>query len=275
MIFKEFYKKILVSLVLLANVAFLAANEVDYIHPFKLNPVNDSIILGAGTLLTGSALFCDKVLKIKDNNYNPEEWLKSDVPVFDQIFMQPYNNGISLVSYGTLAISLLSPAIFVTVPNNEWLGIGMMYAETMLCAYGVKEWAKLLIYRCRPYMYFDKYPEDKLADGDWNCSMPSGHTTGAFAGAAFVSYLFNQYYPDSKWRYAVTGVSFGLAAATGALRMWSGNHYFSDVLAGAVIGTIFGFAVPYMHTDFYYSKFKKKGTSVALTPMGFNLQIKF
>ena len=263
----------MVSVLLLVNLCFLSAKEVEYIHPFRLNTLNESILIGTGTLLTGSAFVCDKFLKIKNNEYNPEEWPKYDIPALDQIFMQPYNNALSLVSYGTLALSLASPAIFVTLPKTEYLGIGMMYAETMLWAYGVKEWAKLLVYRARPYMYYENYPEDKLTDGDWNCSMPSGHTTGAFAGAAFVSYLFNQYYPDSKWRYAVTGGSFGLAALTGVFRIWSGSHYFSDVLAGALIGTIFGLAVPYMHTELYYSKFKKKGSSVELTPMGFNLKI--
>lgn len=268
-------KKFLISLVLVNSLWTVAAREVEYVHPFKLNPINDGLIMGAGTLLAGSALVSDKFLHIKDNTYNPEEWQKSYVPAFDQLFMQPYNKPLSYISYGTLGLSLASAAVFLTVPDNEWLGLGVMYAETMLWAYGAKEWTKLLVYRCRPYMYYDSYPEDKLADGDWNCSFPSGHTTGAFAGAAFVSYVFNQYYPDSKWKYAVTGASFGLAATTGILRMCSGNHYFTDVLAGALIGTIFGFAVPYMHTDLYYSQFKKKGTSVAVTPMGLNLQIKF
>lgn len=268
-------RKILISFLLVSSAITLWARDVEYIHPFKLNPLNDGLILGTGTLLTGSALVSDKLLHIKSNEYTASEWPKYDIPEFDQLFMQPYNKALSVVSYGTLGLSLASSAVLLTVPNNEWLGLGVMYAETMLCAYGVKEWSKLLIYRCRPYMYYDGFPEDKLSDGDWNCSMPSGHTTGAFAGAAFVSYVFNQYYPDSQWRFAVTGISFGMAATTGILRMWSGNHYFSDVLAGAVIGTIFGFAVPYMHTETYYAKFKKKGTTVAVTPMGFNLQVKF
>ena len=38
-------------------------------------------------------------------------------------------------------------------------------------------------------MYFDGYPMDKVADGDWDSSFPSGHTTLAFAGAAFVIWL--------------------------------------------------------------------------------------
>ena len=126
-------------------------------------------------------------------------------------------------------------------------------------------------------MYFDGYPQDKLEDGDWNCSFPSGHTTMAFAGAAFTTMVYCQCYPDSKWTYAVAGVSFGLAALTGALRMASGNHFFTDVLAGAVLGTACGFAVPYMHTKLFYSNFEKKsgGARAAVSPAGFTLSFDF
>ena len=151
-----------------------------------------------------------------------------------------------------------------------------MYGETLLIANGIKEWMKILVNRPRPYMYYDGYPQDKVDDGDWNCSFPSGHSTMAFAGAAFTSYLFNMYFPDSQWRFVVTGVSFGLAAITAGMRMASGNHFFTDVLTGAVLGTICGFAVPYMHTESYYKMFRKeKKASVNASPLGFSFQYKF
>lgn len=275
---KKILKTLLLSVLLLCSTVNLYSNDVEYIHPFKLDPLNDGIILGAGTLLSGSALVCDKLLKIKDVEFKPQEINMEDIPTFDQLFMRPYNNALHIIGTGTLAVSLLSPLIFAAVPQNEWLNIGMMYGETLLIANGIKEWLKILVNRPRPYMYFDGYPQDKVEDGDWNCSFPSGHTTMAFAGAAFTSYLFNLYYPDSSWKFAVTGISFGVAALTGVLRMASGNHFFTDVLTGALIGTISGFAVPYMHTEYYYKKYQKsdsKGPSFSASPLGFNLQIKF
>ena len=89
--------------------------------------------------------------------------------------------------------------------------------------------------------------------------------------------VYCQCYPASKWTYAVAGVSFGLAALTGALRMASGNHFFTDVLVGAVLGTACGFAVPYMHTKLFYSNFEKKsgGARAAVSPAGFTLSFDF
>ena len=245
--------------------------------PTDLNPVNDGIQLGLGAALSGSALLCDKVFEIKENNYNPAEWDKSDISDLEQLLMMPYSKPLHIVGTGTMALSMATPAVFAILPKEEWLTVGTMYTETLLLANGIKEWTKLLVYRARPYMYFDGYPQDKLEDGDWNCSFPSGHTTMAFAGAAFTTMVYCQCYPDSKWTYAVAGVSFGLAALTGALRMASGNHFFTDVLAGAILGTACGFAVPYMHTKLFYSNFEKKsgGARAAVSPAGFTLSFDF
>ncbi len=266
-----------ICLVFLLGGTGLFAATFDYIQPFSLNPLNEGIQLGLGGTLSGSALVCDKFVHIKKNDYNAEDWKKSDISTLEQIFMRPYSKPLHIVGTGTMALSLAAPAIFAIMPSNEWLTIGTMYLETMLLANGVKEWTKLLVYRARPYMYFDGYPQDKLEDGDWNCSFPSGHTTLAFAGAAFTTMVFCQCFPDSKWNYAVAGLSFGLAAITGGLRMASGNHFLSDVLVGAVIGTACGFAVPYMHTKSFYANFEKKSGSAraSVTPAGLAISFNF
>ena len=255
----------------------LFANNIEYEKPFALNPINDGIQLGLGTALSGSALICDKFVHIKKNEYNPEDWNKNDIPELDMLFARPYSKPLNIAGTATVALTLAAPAIFAVLPESEWLTIGVMYTESLLFANGIKEWIKLLVYRTRPYMYFDGYPQDKVDEGDWNCSFPSGHTTFAFTAASFTTMLFCNYFPDSKWKYAVAGASFGLAALTGALRMASGNHFFTDVLAGAFIGSICGIAVPYMHTNLFYSKYEKKNKSVStnISPLGFNIAFSF
>ena len=271
-------KSLLVGAALFVNCSHgLFATELDFVQPFALNPVNDGIQLSVGALLSGSALVCDKFVHLKKNDYNPDDWKREYIPELEQIFMRPYSKPLHVVGTVTVGAAMLTPALFAILPSSEWLTIGTMYAETLLLANGIKEWTKLLVYRARPYMYFDGYPQDKVDDGDWNCSFPSGHTTLAFAGAAFTTMVFCQCFPDSNWNYAVAGVSFGLAALTGALRMASGNHFFTDVLVGAVIGTACGFAVPYMHTKTFYGKFEKKSGSAraAVTPAGFSFTYNF
>lgn len=59
---------------------------------------------------------------------------------------------------------------------------------------------------------------------------PSGHTATAFMTAEF---MWQEYHDRSPW-YGVAGYAF--AVATGYLRLYNNQHWFSDVVAGAGIG---------------------------------------
>ena len=137
------------------------------------------------------------------------------------------------------------------------------------------ELAKLSINRYRPMCYFesgDSYDSYK-DDGDFANSFPSGHSTMAFAGAAFSSYVFWKYFPESPLRYAVCAGSFSFAAATAVSRVLSGNHFVSDVAVGALIGSCTGFLVPFLHQS------KKAETNeniqVGILPNGFLMRLNF
>lgn len=171
----------------------------------------------------------------------------SEVPSFDCAFMQPYNR--SLEAGGTVfeLASLLTPALLLAEPADEYLTIATMYGETLLAAYALKELGKLWFPRARPFLYYPDYPKEKIAKGDAYDSFPSGHATLAFAGAAFTSYVFAAYHPDSVWKIPVTVASYSLAVATAAMRVASGNHFPSDVLSGALLGTLVGVGVPFLH----------------------------
>lgn len=68
-----------------------------------------------------------------------------------------------------------------------------------------------------------------------NSSFPSGHATQAFALAA----VFSNHY-DETW---VTWSSYTLASLVGVARSYHDAHFVSDILAGALIGTLVGKSV--------------------------------
>ncbi len=77
-------------------------------------------------------------------------------------------------------------------------------------------------------------------------SFPSGHSSSAFAGAAFIHEKYG-------WKYAVP--AYLAATFTAYSRVYAKKHYLHDVVAGALLGIFFSryFATPY----------RKKGLSVA------------
>jgi undecaprenyl-diphosphatase len=212
----------------------------------------------------------------------PHAW--GDVPVsrdrnlvnpFDRQVMFPYSEPLSLASDITQYISILSPALFAfAAPASDWLEISALYATSALLSYGTRTLMKMSIERYRPYTYaIDSYPSDpsELIEEERE-SFPSGHTIMAFTGAAFTQTLFSLRYPDSPYRTAGTIAAWSLAGATAVLRVASGNHFITDVLAGAAIGSLFGFAVPYLAWKFLPS-WKSEHVSVMVGPSSALVQL--
>lgn len=69
-------------------------------------------------------------------------------------------------------------------------------------------------------------------DGSDHLSFPSGHTASAFVAAEFMS---QEYKDVSPW-YGIA--AYGVATATGSLRIANNKHWFSDVVAGAGVGIL-------------------------------------
>ena len=87
-------------------------------------------------------------------------------------------------------------------------------------------------------------------DGSTANSWPSGHTANSFVGATI---LHKEYgLTRSPW-FSVAG--YGIATATGVMRVLNNRHWISDVMSGAGIG-IFAGELGYAITDLL---FKEKG----------------
>lgn len=260
----------LLLLILPVNISF--AEISDFFEGksgiFKLDPLYDGIIGGGGLALTGGLFvydFFDPVPqfdghKLELNSINP----------FDRWAARPYSKTLHITGTVTELISMAAPLALFATDKSEWGIWAVMYAESLLWANGIKEALKFSVKRARPYMYFDGAPQDKIQDGDFMKSFPSGHTTMAFNGAVFLSYTFSKYFPDSKWKIPVIAGSLTFATATAVQRILSGNHFITDVLAGAAIGSFTGFMVPFLHT-----LPKSKNLDIAVAPTGFMVQYRY
>ena len=187
----------------------------------------------------------------------------NEVNSFDRYFMVSYDNEYNVVSNIFCAAAALSPAVLLSQTSDQYLTIGLMYAEAMATTFLTKVIVKQAVYRERPYMYFSDTPRELVVSEKHDDSFFSGHTAYAFTAASFASYVFSKYNPESAWRIPVTVASFSLASAVAAFRVASGSHFMTDVLAGAAIGTIIGLAVPALHT-----LFADKDASVSVSPFG-------
>ena len=89
----------------------------------------------------------------------------------------------------------------------------------------VSQGIKFIVNRQRPYEKYSFIYPYKI---DASSSFPSFHTSAAFATATTLSIEYK------KWYIVVP--AYAWAASVGYSRMYLGEHYPSDVLAGAVVG---------------------------------------
>jgi len=75
--------------------------------------------------------------------------------------------------------------------------------------------------------YALKYAVNRRRPNGGHQSFPSGHTSAAFMGAAFLHFRYG-------WQYGLP--AYAAASVVAASRVTSGNHHATDVVAGAAIG---------------------------------------
>lgn len=102
--------------------------------------------------------------------------------------------------------------------------------------------AKLVVRRDRPYTY-NRHPgvvEYTAHAAGNDHSFFSGHTSLAFASLTAGALLYNPTSHDDTARLGIWAGAGAIAATTGVLRIRAGQHFPTDVMVGAVVGTGFG-----------------------------------
>ena len=245
--------------------------------PFRVTAKGDGILVGACIATTATALALPYILDLPD--YDGKTYDKSSINSLDRKFARKYNRAIHNAGTATVAgCYLITPVLYLAEYSlgnfdfHEGLMVAVMFAETVGIGNSVKNFLKVAFQRKRPYMYFDGFPEDKISNHDFEFSFPSGHTLDAFATATFASYTFCKYFPQSDYKLPVIAGSYALAATTAFLRVASGNHFVTDVLSGAAIGTVIGFSVPWLHT--FAAKASTDKVQLSLSPVSAALTIR-
>jgi membrane-associated phospholipid phosphatase len=163
--------------------------------------------------------------------------------------------------------------------NRRVESLGLHSVESILFADILGGGIKMLAGRQRPFVDIKTPYNFQLwrgFQGDKYRSFPSGHTITAFAFASTLTRESQFWWPHATW-YVGT-IFYGGASLVGLSRMFNNQHWASDVVTGAALGTIVGLKVvkythshPGNHIDQELIK-GKKSSAIQINPVLFSIQ---
>ncbi len=180
----------------------------------------------------------------------------------------------SLTAYALIPASTLGLSYFDSKSRKQKGRLPWIDAMLMIEAAGTAEViAKSIQFvsgRQRPSARFGD--QQNLKPGD-NTSFFSGHTSVAFAMAVAVGTYAEM--TKSSLRFWTWSVGISLATTTAYLRVASDHHYFTDVLVGAITGSIVGASVPRLRARFQAPYQRDADLRLAPLPNGLAAELRW
>ena len=228
------------------------AETTDY-DSFQLKPSQETVLFLSGLSILTTSQYA--ISKLHGPNLSTID--RHDVPSIELFTCDKYSKKLSYYSDNTrialVGLTFLASLSLISDSKDDGLKAFItditMLAEAEILVSGLTQCAKGISQRYRPYAYNENLSVEKRSSKHASQSFWSGHTSTAYMMAAFTGYVYQNRHPGSRLIKPVWITGLTLATATGILRVSSGNHFPSDVIVGAVAGSLVGWIVPQIHRE--------------------------
>lgn len=240
-------------------------NENPYVKGFKHEI--PFIAVGAGLISTG--LILQSVNKTEAYTVNELGDLnRNNINAFDRPAAYNYSPQVATTSDILGLGVLILPAVFLSTHHtrSDMASLLVMGLEVGAVTYGLTLSVKNITNRTRPYVYNPEVPDGERTNAVSKKSFFSGHTSITASFSFFTAKVLSDYHPNMKTglKIAVWSTAAIVPAVTGYLRVESGKHFPTDIIAGYAIGAFTGWFVPQLH------KKKKMHANISLYPVMYN-----
>lgn len=145
--------------------------------------------------------------------------------------------------------------------------VGFLWLETMSVTGLLYTNAVYWHDKYRPYAYDPNVPmETRMRGGAKNCFY-AGHVALVASSTFFMAKVYSDYHPNSGFNWVLFTIAAGATATVGYCRYDAGQHFPTDIIIGALQGTLTGILVPHFHKN---KPIKEKGLTVLPMMMGRN-----
>ncbi|MEP7122073.1 MAG: phosphatase PAP2 family protein [Byssovorax sp.] len=222
--------------------------------PFKVNIPLDLGITAGGMLIGGlPRLFAKETIR----PWCGLDCKASDVNPLDRTVIGHHSDVALQLSNAGFFTSMGLPFAFGAIDaltSHPTDGAGgmlkddLILVETLSIVLVTNNVFSFIVRRPRPRTYDTSLTDAQRLEPNNAFSFPSGHTAASFAMATAYSRLYMMRHPNSSLVVPLWIGTYSIAAMTGVLRTYAGDHFWTDVITGACTGTALGLLVPWMHT---------------------------
>ena len=219
--------------------------------------VDYPIILGLG----GTSIYLVTSVIYKKKPTPESEILnlnKNSLPAFDGGAISHHDYNLDRTSYIPFYAVMPLPALllFDSKIAKDKLEIGSLYLEAFVFEGILYTGSVYFIDRFRPDAYNSSLSLSQRESGDNRNSFFAGHVAVVANSTFFISKVYSDYHPHSSLRWWLYGGSAAATIGMGYLRYAAGKHFPSDIVTGAVVGTLCGILVPTFHKKRDFEKQK-------------------
>jgi membrane-associated phospholipid phosphatase len=220
-------------------------------HVYEIYPAVDIPIVAAGSIWSIYAL--SKIYSKTSPTVQEIQGLNKDnIPAFDRWSVYPYNDKLEKLSYYPFYASIPLPFIFFLSTgktSRDFFRLSFLYWETLSIMGVLGTASTFYVDRYRPYCYTDETSMDRRTSKVARNSFYSGHVEMVAAPTFLIAKVYSDYYPESRIKWVFYGFAATITAATAYTRLRGGDHFPSDIILGAVVGTLSGILVPEFHKN--------------------------
>ncbi len=215
------------------SLLIVLTTQLCYADTFQINYTQYALRFSAWTVLALSNNYFDNNLISKPseqdiNNLDPDK-----INWFDQIGLVDYSQNLKDISDYTIYANMFV-ASWLAYKNDNFFDDMLIFSESLIAQDAIGKWTKTLSGRYRPFVYSNSVSMKKKRRPNSQHSFYSLHSSVAFSTATFGYHL---YYHNHGHNLLYATILYATAAGTAALRVVSAQHFPTDVIFGAIMGS--------------------------------------
>jgi len=214
---------------------------------FEVDKIESLIFISSALAVDLSNNYFDRKIIEAPTNLELNALDEDDIPFFDRIGLQPYSSTLKDFSDYSAYLAIGS-TLYCLYENDKDVLLNnlIVFSEIMIAQSAIAKWTKTLTQRYRPYVYDKVVSCDRKKQRNSQHSFYSMHSSTAFAAATSGYYYYSI---NNGHNFLMGFLLFGSASATAIFRVAAAQHFPSDVIVGAVVGSSISYIICKYHQD--------------------------